>query len=431
MASPSGLTKMSCLTSTSDDPTGLRGKTGPVTVEKIPPNHYTIEANEAASTVFNLPLADDNCVNHQSASILQRTMVGKPGTGTRVSAWRAYLGPAARENPNLLVVPRATVLKVLIENGTAIGVEALVKGVYKQFYANQEVIISAGGYNSAKLLLLSGVGNATELEEVGVDVKYDLPGVGKFLKDHFNPGTISFHGPPFEEYDSNLVAAYAKTGLSEDEPDLPDFEAGYIVAPSTDDKSMWHYMPSIHLFYVIFMHHDGVGSVKLASADPLEDPVIVSNFLSSELDLEKAVFVTRKLFEWASQMPEYDSFKQVWEEGDIKVRPSATKHEIQEAAKQSVETHWHTSRACKMGVASDPLAVVDSRFRVFGISGLRVVDTSVLPHLPTGHPMATIYVLGERAADFIVEERSVFMQIAEDCVLHSSHAFFAIDYIIN
>ncbi|CAM9482615.1 unnamed protein product [Chrysoparadoxa australica] len=392
------------------DPTGARGHDGPVHVSIFKPNEVSLHAAASAAEEFGIPLLEDNNAGvHECSSILQRNIHGTtPVNSLRQSSWVSFLQPANHTLDNLVVQTGATVTKVVIDPVTldAEGVELLLDGQCTFVRAKKEVVLSGGTHNSAKLLLLSGVGNSTELAEVGVTAVHHLPGVGHNMQDHVNPGSLIFFGPPREDYDGNLVAAYGRTGVVPDEL-TPDVEFGYIMGPTTEDKSKWNETPSIHMFYCLLLNSDAKGHVKLFNADPLADPIIESGFFRTKTDTKRVIQIFRRLYSWSSRMRKVMPLKEVTSGPyALHTSPASTDKEIMDQVRNQADTHWHISGTAVMGHPGDIMSVVDGHFRVHGISSLRVVDASVMPVIPNGHPMAAIMVMGERAAEWILAENS-------------------------
>ena len=382
------------------------------------PNAATTTAVETAASTFDVPIEiDNNGGQHESAAVVQRDFKGATiDTGMRMGTFMAYLRPALASFPpeQLHVLTRATVLKVLVgevqmrEGGRtglqALGVRYLHDGACREAYAKKEVLLAAGAYNSPKLLLLSGIGDKAHLDEVGIDCIHDLPGVGKNLVDHINPGSLLFTGPPRKDYDANIVAAYTRTGVMDDL--TPDVELGFIMGPPVEDPAVWGSVPSLYVFYALWLLHDGEGSVTLKNKDPLEDPVIVSGYLRTPTDLKRLVRIFRMLVEWAGEFCQKTGLR-LEQQGSggnaIMVTAKSTDEEILKAARTVLSTHWHAAQSCRMGDASkDPAVVVDTKFKVVGMEKLRVIDASSQPVLTNGHPMAALVMMAERAVDFML-----------------------------
>jgi choline dehydrogenase-like flavoprotein len=189
----------------------------------------------------------------------------------------------------------------------------------------------------------------------------------------------------------------------------PDVELGFIMGPPAEDPAVWGHVPSLYVFYSLWLLHDGVGSIRLKSKDPLEDPVIVSGYLRTADDERRLVRIFRMLLDWASEFASVTGLtleQQPAGGNAINVNRHSTDEEIVRAAKTVLSTHWHAAQSCRMGdPAKDRLAVVDTRFNLLGVEALRVVDASSQPVLTNGHPMAALVMMAERAAEFLAHDR--------------------------
>ncbi len=203
------------------------------------------------------------------------------------------------------------------------------------------------------------------------------------------------------------MAAYTRTGVVADL--TPDVELGFIMGPPAEDPAVWGHVPSLYVFYSLWLLHDGVGSIRLKSKDPLEDPVIVSGYLRTDDDERRLVRIFRMLLDWAAEFASVTGLtleQQPAGGNAINVNRHSTDDEIVRAAKTVLSTHWHAAQSCRMGdPVRDPQAVVDTRFNLLGVGGLRVVDASSQPVLTNGHPMAALVMMAERAVDFIAQGR--------------------------
>ncbi|CAM9837822.1 unnamed protein product, partial [Phaeothamnion confervicola] len=337
----------------------------------------------------------------------------------------SYLQAGEHVLPNLHIQTQATVTRVEFAPSSAsatdadlqphaVAVEFLLNGRCTRVTARREIILSAGAHNTPKILLLSGVGNGTELTALGLETVLEQPGVGKNMVDHINPGSLIYFGPPRMDYDGNLVAAYGRTGVAPEET-TPDVEYGYIMGPANLDPASWPYVPSIHMFYCLMLNNDARGSVRLFSRDPLQasealgqslfacfDPVIESGFFKTQKDQKRVVRIFRQLLDWAKDMNDVLPLTQATSGPyPVHVTAASTDDEILAEVRNTVDTHWHVAATARMGPATDPTAVVDEHFRVHGVKGLRVVDASAMPIMPNGHPMAALMMMGERAAEWV------------------------------
>jgi len=331
--------------------------------------------------------------------------------GRRLSAARAYLHPVL-DRPNLEVRCRTLVERVVFEGARAVGVEAGGETIR----AN-EVILCGGAINSPQLLQLSGIGNARELEALGVGVVHDLPGVGENLQDHLEvyvqfactqPVSVQ---PALKKWKRPFIGArwlFLRSGPGA----TNHFEAGGFVR-SNDDVAypnlMFHFLPLAirydgtapagkhgYQVHVGPMYSDARGSVKITSTDPRVHPALRFNYLSTEQDRREwveAVRVARRILNQRAFDP--------YNGGETSPGPSVeTDEQILDWVGRDGETALHPSCTCRMG--TDELSVVDpATMRVHGIDGLRVVDASVFPTVPNGNIYAPVMMVAEKAADLI------------------------------
>jgi choline dehydrogenase len=260
------------------------------------------------------------------------------------------------------------------------------------------VILSAGAFDSPKLLMLSGVGDAAHLQAMGISVVVDLPGVGQNLQDHIL-ATVGYQAT--QDLHFARTSSLGEAGLflhsegnSEIAPDLQFFFGPQFLPPG--------YTPSEFGFtgVVTLTHPQNIGSVRLRSAAPKDAPMFRMNYLHSETDVQKLVAgirLMRQLFHTSS----FDEFR------GAEIAPGA-EIESDEALiayiRDTASTMWHPVGTCKMG--TDSMAVVDPELRVHGVEGLRVVDASIIPTITTGNTNAPTIMIGEKAADFIRASRT-------------------------
>ena len=336
--------------------------------------------------------------------------------GVRCSTANAYLKPALGR-ANLSLQTRALTTRIVMDGKRAVGVEYQHQGRLVRVKARREVILCASAFNSPKLLMLSGIGPKAHLQEMGIDVVHDLPGVGQNLQDHLEvwvqhacrkSGTLNGWLNPLGKlligarwllFKSGLGAtnhfesnAYIRSRAGLKYPDLQyHFLAGAIA-----------YDGSSALKGDGFQVHLGAnkpqsrGRVKLSSADPAAPPDIVFNYLSEDADKQAyrdGLRLTREIF----AQPAFDAYRGE----EVSPGPSVqTDEEIDQWVAASAATAYHPCGSCRMG--SDALAVVDTQCRVYGVENLRVVDSSVMPTLTNGNINAPTIMIGEKAADHIL-----------------------------
>ncbi|NUO88223.1 MAG: choline dehydrogenase [Cupriavidus sp.] len=337
--------------------------------------------------------------------------------GRRCSTSLAYLDQA-RERPNLTVHTRALADRILFAGQRAIGVSYLQGDHVREARARREVIVSNGAIASPQLLLRSGVGNADELRAFGIDTVVDLKGVGENLQDHLEmylqyecTRPVSLY-PALQWWNKPAIGIewYLRgTGTAASN----HFEAGGFIRSS--DEFAWpnlqyHFIPlamnydgsnpvKSHGFqcHVGSMRSPSTGFVKLASRDPRVKPRLLFNYMAHDVDWREfraAVRLTREIIGQQAM----DQFRGREIKPGMMVQSDA---EIDAFVREHAETALHPSCTCKMGDASDPMAVVDHQGRVHGLSGLRVVDASIMPKIVTGNLNAPTIMMAEKLADVI------------------------------
>ena len=338
--------------------------------------------------------------------------------GTRCSAAKAYLYEA-RKRPNLKVIEKALVTRILFDGTRAIGVEYERAGQLHQLHAAREVILSGGPINSVQLLKLSGIGPAEELKAHGIDVRADRPGVGANLQDHLEFYFQMACTQPITLYGkANLLGKamvgaqwlFGRSGLGASN----QFESCGFIRSRAGIKYpdiQYHFFPMAinydgsslateHGFqaHVGPMRSKSRGTVTLKSADPHDKPKILFNYMSHPddwVEMRACVRLTREIF----QQPAFAPFR------GREIQPGAdciTDAQIDAFIAEHVESALHPSCTCKMGSPRDPMAVVDPELRVIGVQGLRVVDSGVMPSITTGNLNAPTIMIGEKAADHIL-----------------------------
>jgi choline dehydrogenase len=344
--------------------------------------------------------------------------------GVRWNASKAFLR-AAMKRPNLTVVTGALTQRVIFEGKRCVGVEYRGNVDYVA-RARCEVILSAGAVNSPQLLELSGIGDAQRLAQLGIGVVEDLHGVGENLQDHLQLrmafrvngvrtlNTASAHwwgklliGMEYALFQSgpmsmapSQLGAFAKSDPNDPTLTRPDLQ--YHVQPLSLDR----FGEPLHRFNaftasVCNLRPTSRGSIHAVSADPSQAPAIAPNYLSTDHDLHvaaNAVRLTRRIAASAA-LARYQPQE---------ILPGLayqTEEELREAAGNVGTTIFHPVGTCRMGRADDPDAVVDARLRVRGVTGLRVVDASVMPTITSGNTNSPTLMIAERAAAMLREDR--------------------------
>ncbi len=388
-------------------PSGLRGEDGPISVQRLPGAHPIEQAFlEASEQAGYRRVEDYNGSEQEGVSAFDANI----GRGSR-SGTAAVLS-SVRDRPNLKLLANAHVTRLKIDGRSAEGVEFLQDGERRCAYAQREVIVSAGAFQSPQLLMLSGIGPGSELKAHGIDCVADLPGVGANLQDHLEvhvkhrcPKGMSNNGLLRKDrmlmagvrwflFRSGPTAApvsrvggFLRTSEQAGYPNLqfhfwPYYLEGWSPPPDKDG----------YCFDVGPVRPKSRGWVKLRSANPLDSPRIALNGLSCEQDREEFRQCIRIAREIATQKA-FDFCRGP----EVSPGPGTMSDaQIDEYVRQNANSAYHPCGTCKIG--SDELSVVDSELRVHGIDRLRVVDASVMPSITNGNINAPCLMIGERAA---------------------------------
>ena len=339
--------------------------------------------------------------------------------GQRFSAADAFLRPI-EERPNLTILTSAHVNKVIIHRDTAVAVEVTHNKTNKVITSNKDIILSAGAFNSPKLLMLSGIGNCEELEKHSITGIRDLPGVGKNLKDHLTVNLsvlLKSHHQTFKEKMSILSTLkelsrylFSKKGLYT----YPAADVGvFFKSSSAKDRpdAQIHFAPGAGKYHkngkmspesgitasVTILRPKSSGSVAITSSNPADAPLIDPNYLSADedlLDLRNAVKITRDIL--SSSPIKEEMIKEILPGEDIK-----TDSALDQFIKETGLSVYHPVGTCKMGF--DEMSVVDNYLRVWGIKNLRVADLSIAPDIISGNTNALGNVIGAKCADAILK----------------------------
>lgn len=337
--------------------------------------------------------------------------------GRRWSAANAYLKPALKRK-NCTIV-RALARRIVIEDGRATGVEIERGGTIETVRANREVIVAASSINSPKLLMLSGIGPASDLMKLGIEVIANRPGVGRNLQDHLELYIQMAASQPVTLYRYWNLVGKAWVGaqwlFTRSGPGASNqFESAAFIRSKAGVKYpdiQYHFLPIAvrydgqaaaegHGFqaHVGPMRSASRGAVTLRSADPRDAPKIVFNYMSKSedwADFRTCIRLTREIFA-------QDAFTPFVRH---EIQPGAavqSDDELDGFIREHAESAYHPCGTARMGRADDPLAVVDPECRVIGVDGLRLADSSIFPTIPNGNLNAPSIMTGEKASDHIL-----------------------------
>lgn len=397
----------------------FRGGNGPLELERGPSQNPLIEAFLTATEQAGFPRTSDvNGYRQEGFGRFDRNI----RRGRRLSASRAYLWPI-KQRPNLTITTRAMVNKVLFDGNRATGVEYTVHDLVGRERTHTvqagEVVLCGGAFNTPQLLQLSGIGDASLLNSLGIPVVHDLPAVGQHMQDHLEvyvqykctqpvsmQPSLQFWRRPF--IGADWLFRRKGPGASN------HFESGGF-ARSNDDVDwpnlMFHFLPIAvrydgtdsgvdHGYQVHIgpMYSNSEGSVTITSTDPKVKPALRFNYLSTPEDRREwveAIRLAREILNQPAMAP--------FNGGEISPGPSVdTDEEILEWVRKDGETALHPSCTCRMGAEDDSSVVDPLTMKVWGTEGLRVCDASAMRYVTNGNIYAPVMMMAEKAADLIL-----------------------------
>jgi choline dehydrogenase len=390
-----------------------RGRGGPLNVEHMRERAELLDAFIDAAVDQGFPRNKDyNNGRQEGFGYFQVTQKN----GERWSCARGYLDPI-RNRPNLKIETDALTTKVLLKGKRAIGVAYTQGGVTKEAHANREVILAAGAVKSPHLLELSGIGNPDVLSPLGIPVQHALVGVGENYRDHYAPRMnwrvklpvtlnersrgLALAKEVFKYYTqrrgiltftAGIAYGFVKTRPELEEPDVQFHfaHASYGNAQKRDLETE----PGMTLT-VYQCRPESKGSIHAKSNDPEAAPAIRPNYLADSID-QRVLVDGMKIGRSIIGNRVLDKYRAYEMNPGDKVQTDA---EWLQFARENGQTTYHVIGTCKMG--QDPMAVVDDRLRVHGIAGLRVIDASIMPTVPSGNTNAAVIMIAEKGADMI------------------------------
>jgi choline dehydrogenase len=341
--------------------------------------------------------------------------------GLRCSTAVAYLNPV-KQRSNLTILTDSQVMRIIFEGRRAVAIELMRDGQKHVIRANKEIILSAGALQSPQLLQLSGIGPAALLREFNIPIIHDLPGVGENLQDHLQYRLIYelnqpistnvqlsslfgkvkigldwllFRGGPLS-IGINQGGLFTKVMKSSLTPDI-QFHMATLSADMAGGNV--HPFPGFTMS-VCQLRPESRGHVRIQSADPLVPPKMVANYLATEYDRDISVAAVK----FARKIAQTEPLKSLITR-EIKPNNPQSDADLLEFCRNNGATIFHPTGTCQMGPDSDPMAVLDSELRVRGVMGLRVVDCSAMPTLPSGNTNWPAVMMAEKAADFILNKK--------------------------
>ncbi|TQV75930.1 choline dehydrogenase [Exilibacterium tricleocarpae] len=398
----------------------LHGVGGPLNVADLRHQHPLSKAFVAAAVEAGYPFNPDfNGPEQEGVGYFQVTQKD----GQRCSAAAAYLHPVM-DRPNLTVITKAHTQRILLDGKRARGIEIVHGGQRRTLRADKEVMLCAGAFGSPQLLLLSGIGAAAKLQPHGIPVRHELAGVGENLQEHVDvmavlrdkSATAISYRPKaslknmlemvkyLRHRQGLLTSPLAEAGAfikSAEAEATPDIQLHFLPSAMDDHgRNLAFYFKYGLSLHVCLLRPKSRGSVSLASAAAADDPVIDLNLLSHKDDLA----ALRNGFKRARSILRSPALADSAGAEIFPGDPVQEDAELDDYIRRKANHIYHPVGTCKMG--SDPQAVVDAELRVHGLEGLRVVDASVMPTVVSGNTNAPTIMIGEKAADMILQQQA-------------------------
>jgi choline dehydrogenase len=394
-----------------DGPDEWRGGNGPVRVSRCQAAHALFETFLRGGEQAGFPVTPDHNGYQQEGMHIAQAFIHD---GVRWSASRAYLRSAARR-PNLTVMTRTMVNRVVVRDGGSEGIEVEDRGNTRIIGCNKEVIVSAGAVNTPKLLMLSGIGPAEELKRHGITITAEAPEVGRNLQNH--PGVdVQFSTAYEDSLTAELTVVkraligvewmFRRRGLgasnffeagaflrTRDDVGFPNMQYEFLPLTRRLIKGKLVPVPGFQV-WMDLSRPESRGTVTLRSANPADDPLTVFNHLESRQDLQDLVDGVRLVRDRLTRQPAWEKYRAV------ELSPAAevvSDRELEEFVRAHSSTSYHASGTCRMGV--DDRSVVDPEGRMRVVRNLRVVDASIMPKVVTANINAPVMMLAEKIAD--------------------------------
>ncbi len=392
-----------------------RGRNGPLGVSGPTYRHELCDAYMQACIARGIPEAIDyNGAEQEGVAYSQLTT----RNGLRSSSAVCYLRPA-KDRRNLVIRTGAMTERIVVEGKRAVGVRYSRDGRGEEVRANAEIILSAGAINSPQLLMLSGIGPADDLRDMGIAVVHDLRGVGQSLQDHFQVRTVNRCPKPITmntlkrslwrkaaaglrwattrsgalTVGAGQLAAFAKTRPEYDQPDIQIYLILFSADKPGDD------LHPFSAFTASFsdLRPESRGYLELRDGSPMSPPRIFPRYMATKKDQNTMIDGLRLVRSITGQ----EVMRPYFSGEEMPGRDCQSDDELLDYIRNTGGTIFHPSCTCRMGPDHDDLAVTDARLKVRGIEGLRVADASIMPAVTSGNTNAPVIMIGEKAASMI------------------------------
>ncbi|KQW72417.1 choline dehydrogenase [Ensifer sp. Root127] len=392
-----------------------RGGDGPMHISRCQANHKLYDAFLRGGEQAGFAITPDHNGYRQEGLHVAQSFIHQ---GRRWSTAKGYLQPALRR-PNLRVMSKARVNRIVIEDGAAVGIEIAEQGDTRLIHSEREVILCAGAFNSPQLLMLSGVGDPDNLSRHGIALKAEAREVGRNLENH--PGVNLQYATSYEDSLVSELSLYGRAKLgaqwlltkkglgasnffetgaflrTRDDVRFPNMQFEFLPLTRYVKDGKLVAIPGFQ-FWMDLSRPESRGCVTLRSAKPSDAPSIVFNHLASKRDLKDLIDGIRLARTLVSQSG-WDKYRGKELAPGLEAQSDA---DLERFIKANLGSSYHPSGTCRMGVDNE--AVVDSDARVKAVKRIRVVDASIMPRIVTGNLSAAIMMMAEKIADRILEK---------------------------
>lgn len=383
-------------------------------------NQLCLDWIDSCSKAMDIPIIEDFNAEIKTTGALKQgvgffNVSYNPDTGHRSSASVAYIHPILRgeeSRPNLTILTNAWVSKINVQDDVVKGVDVtLSSGEKKNLSANVETILCAGAVDTCRLMMLSGIGPAQNLRDLGIPVVKDIPGVGENLLDHPESIILWELNKPVPanqttmDSDAGIFLRREVANAAGNDGDIADIMMHCYQIPFCLNTERLGYDKPTDAFCMTpnIPRPRSRGRIYLTSADPKVKPALDFRYFTDPGDYDAKTLVAgmRAARKIAQQAPFKD-----WLKREVAPGPSVqTDEQLSEYARKAAHTVYHPAGTTKMGdIATDKMAVVDPNLRVRGLKNVRIADAGVFPEMTTINPMLTVLAIGERAAELIAEQ---------------------------
>lgn len=371
-----------------------RGAGGPLKITTSKRLHPVAEAMMLGAAELGIPVIDDPNGESNEGACPSNFNIAE---GRRWSSADGYLAPIL-DHPRLTVLTGSQAMSLILDNSRCVGLRHLVEGRLIETRATSQVVLAAGAFDTPRLLMLSGIGDPVELVRVGIPIQHALPGVGRNLQDHPLVQAVVCRakrtlGEVLDNGGGTMINWKSSAGLSQ--PDVHAFPVqGNSATPAL--RRLYDCADPVFSIGAGLMRSKSIGALTMLTVDPFGPLEIQPNYFAEPSDLEATVTAVETIM----ALVETSAFAELFD-GFVAPKRPLSRMDTYDFVRDGCSTFFHPVGTAKMG--RDDLAVVDARLRVHGLDGLTIADASVIPIIPSCNTHAPVTMIGERAADFLLQ----------------------------